>query len=182
MMRIITGTARGVRLETLEGNDTRPTGEKVKEAIFSMIQFDIEGRRVLDIFAGSGQMALEALSRGAKNAVLIDASKDAAEIIRKNAIKTKLFPDVKIIVSDYKLAIRQLSGKEKFDIVFCDAPYAAKLTGDVIQKLTEADILNDGAIVICESDEDKTFENGTLTLVKHNHYGRAYVSVYKKGE
>ena len=99
MMRIITGKARGVRLDTLEGLATRPTAEKVKEAIFSMIQFDIEGRRVLDIFAGSGQMALEALSRGAKDAVLIDASKEAAEIIRKNALKTKLFPNVKIMVN-----------------------------------------------------------------------------------
>ena len=182
MMRIITGKARGVRLETLEGLATRPTTEKVKEAVFSMIQFDIEGRRVLDIFAGSGQMALEALSRGAKDATLIDASKEAAEIIRKNALKTKLFPDVKVIVNDYKIAIRQLAGREKFDIVFCDAPYAAKLTGDVINKICDAGILNDGATVICESDDDKTFENDVLTLVKHNNYGRVYISVYKKGE
>lgn len=182
MMRIITGKARGVRLDTLEGLATRPTTEKVKEAIFSMIQFDIEGRRVLDIFAGSGQMALEALSRGAKDAVLIDASKEAAEIIRKNALKTKLFPDVKVIVSDYKTALRQLAGREKFDIVFCDAPYAAKLTGDAIARLIDADILNAGATVICESDEEKTFETDSLKLIKQNHYGRVFVSVYKKGE
>ena len=182
MMRIITGKARGVRLDTLEGLATRPTTEKVKEAIFSMIQFDIEGRRVLDIFAGSGQMALEALSRGAKDAVLIDASKEAAEIIRKNALKTKLFPDVKVIVSDYKTALRQLTGREKFDIVFCDAPYAAKLTGDAIARLLEADVLNDGATVICESDDEKTFETDELILIKQNHYGKAYVSVYRKGE
>ena len=118
MMRIITGKARGVKLNTLGGLSTRPTTEKVKEAVFSMIQFDIEGRRVLDLFAGSGQMALEALSRGAKNAVLVDSSKDAAEIIRKNAVKTKLFSNVKVIVSDYKSAILKLKG-EKFDLVFC---------------------------------------------------------------
>ena len=182
MMRIITGKARGVRLDTLEGLATRPTTEKVKEAIFSMIQFDIEGRRVLDIFAGSGQMALEALSRGAASAVLIDASKEAAEIIRKNALKTKLFPDVKVMVSDYKTALRQLAGRERFDIVFCDAPYAAKLTGDAIARLLDADVLNDGATVICESDDDKTFETEDLKLIKQNHYGKAYVSVYKKGE
>ena len=180
MMRIITGKARGVRLDTLEGLATRPTAEKVKEAIFSMIQFDIEGRRVLDVFSGSGQMALEALSRGAADAVLIDASKEAAEIIRKNAVKTKLFSDVRIIVGDYKTALRQLAGREKFDIVFCDAPYAAKLTGDAVSRLLDCDLLNDGAIVICESDEDKTFENDTLKLIKHNHYGRSYVAVYKK--
>lgn len=180
MMRIITGKARGVRLDTLEGLATRPTAEKVKEAIFSMIQFDIEGRRVLDVFSGSGQMALEALSRGAADAVLIDASKEAAEIIRKNAVKTKLFSNVRIIVNDYKTALRQLAGREKFDIVFCDAPYAAKLTGDAVSRLLDCDLLNEGAIVICESDEDKTFENDTLKLIKHNHYGKSYVAVYKK--
>ena len=179
MMRIITGKARGVRLDTLEGLATRPTAEKVKEAIFSMIQFDIEGRRVLDVFAGSGQMALEALSRGASEAVLIEASKDAAEIIRKNALKTKLFPNVQIIVSDYKLALKQLSGKKKFDMVFCDAPYAAKLTGDALSKLCQYDLLSDEAIVICESDEDKVFETDTLKLFRHNHYGRTYISIYK---
>ena len=100
MMRIITGKARGVKLDTLEGLATRPTTEKVKEAIFSAIQFEIEGRRVLDLFAGSGQMALEALSRGAKDAVLVDASKEAAEIIRKNAVKTKLFPNQQMLVPD----------------------------------------------------------------------------------
>ena len=180
MMRIITGKARGVRLDTLEGLATRPTAEKVKEAVFSMIQFDIEGRRVLDLFAGSGQMALEALSRGAKEAVLVDASKEAADIIRKNALKTKLFPDVKVIVNDYKLAIRQLSGEGKFDIVFCDAPYAAKLTGDALDRLLKADLLSDGATVITESDDDKTFEGNGLELVKQNHYGKAYITVYKK--
>ena len=180
MMRIITGKARGVRLDTLEGLATRPTAEKVKEAIFSMIQFDIEERRVLDLFAGSGQMALEALSRGARDAVLVDASKDAAEIIRKNALKTKLFPDVKVIVSDYKLAIKQLSGTQKFDIVFCDAPYAAKLTGDALDRLCKADLLSDGATVICESDDDKVYESCTLSLVKQSKYGKTYISVYKK--
>lgn len=180
MMRIITGKAKGVRLATLEGLSTRPTGEKVKEAVFSMIQFDIEGRRVLDLFSGSGQMALEALSRGAREAVLVDSSKEAAEIIRKNAVKTKLLPFAKIIVGDYKTAIKQLSGKTKFDLVFCDAPYAAKLTGDAIKRLCDANLLSDGATVICESDEDKTYENDCLSLYRHNKYGRTYISVYRK--
>lgn len=180
MMRIITGKARGVKLDTLVGLATRPTTEKVKEAIFSMIQFDIEGRKVLDLFAGSGQMALEALSRGASEAVLVDASKEACEIIRKNALKTKLFPDVKVITNDYKMALKQLSGLNRFDIVFIDAPYAAKLTGDALARLINGDLLNEGAIVICESDEDKTYENDALDLWKHNKYGRIFVSVYKK--
>ena len=182
MMRIITGKARGVKLATLEGLATRPTAEKVKEAIFSMIQFDIEGRRVLDLFAGSGQMALEALSRGAKSAILVDSSKEAAEIIRANALKTKLFPDVRVIVNDYKTALRQLSGMERFEIVFCDAPYAAKLTGDVLQRLINEGVLADGATVICESDEDKVYTVSGLSLYKQAHYGKSYITIYKKVE
>ncbi len=178
MMRIITGKARGVRLATLEGLATRPTSEKVKEAVFSMIQFDIEGKRVLDLFAGSGQMALEALSRGASSAVLVDASKDAAEIIRKNALKTKLFADVQVIINDYKPAIRQLTGK-KFDIVFIDAPYAAKLTGDALTRLCEAELLSGDATVICESDDNKVYENEGLELLKQVSYGRTFITLYK---
>ncbi len=178
MMRIITGKARGVRLATLQGTATRPTAEKVKEAVFSMIQFDIEGKRVLDLFAGSGQMALEALSRGAKDAVMVDASKEAAEIIRQNALKTKLFADVQVIVNDYKLAIRQLAGR-KFDIVFIDAPYAAKLTGDALTRLCNAELLSADATVICESDDDKTYENNSLALYKQVHYGKTVITVYK---
>ena len=90
MMRIISGTARGIRLKTLEGDATRPTAERTKEAVFSMLQGDIEGRDVLDLFAGSGQMGLEAISRGAASAVLIDKSLDAVKIIKENAIKTRL--------------------------------------------------------------------------------------------
>ena len=180
MMRIITGKARGVRLDTLDGLSTRPTAEKVKEAIFSTIQFDVEGRRVLDLFSGSGQMALEALSRGAKNAVMVDSSKEAAEIIRKNAIKTKLFADARVIVSDYKTAITQLKGGEKFDLVFCDAPYAAKLTADAIERVLRAGILSDGAIVITESDEESACEFNGLSIKKHAKYGRTYITVYEK--
>jgi len=97
-MRIITGTARGVHLETLDGDDiTRPTGEKVKEALFSMIQFEIDGARVLDVFSGSGQLALEALSRGASYAVMGDVSPEAVAVIRKNSLKTKLAQNTRIL-------------------------------------------------------------------------------------
>ena len=179
MMRIITGKARGVKLDTLEGLTTRPTAEKVKEAIFSMIQFEVEGRRVLDLFAGSGQLSLEALSRGASEAVLVDASKEAAEIIRRNAVKTKLFLQTKVIVSDYKTAIRQLSGGNKFDIIFCDAPYAAKLTGDAVKRVVDADLLSESGIIVCESDDETPFEHPALRVRKHNRYGKTYVTIYE---
>ncbi len=179
MMRIITGKARGVRLDTLDGLSTRPTAEKVKEAVFSMIQFETEGRRVLDLFSGSGQMALEALSRGAESAVMVDSSKEAAEIIRRNAVKTRLFEQTRVIVNDYKAAIKQLSGS-KFDLIFCDPPYAAKLTEDAIARAVRGGIVSDGAIIVCESDEEKVFDIPGLEVRKQSKYGRVFITLYEK--
>ena len=116
MMRIITGKARGVRLKTLEGDATRPTGERCKEALFSMIQFDIEGREVLDLYAGSGQLGLEALSRGAASATFVDKSKQATGIINENIIKTKLLDGSRVICSDVTDFIRTVRGRKKYDI------------------------------------------------------------------
>lgn len=179
MMRIITGKARGVRLETLEGNDTRPTGEKVKEAIFSMIQFEIEGRRVLDIFSGSGQLSLEALSRGAESATMIESSKDAAAIIRRNVVKTKMLSCAKVIVSDHKTALRGLEG-QKFQLIFMDPPYAAKLVPDTVDRVLRHGLLSDGGIMVCESEDKEPYVRPGLTIRKHNKYGRSYVTVYEK--
>ena len=117
-MRIITGSARGTRLETPEGLDTRPTAERVKEALFSMIQFEIDGKRVLDLFGGSGQLGLEALSRGAWKATFVDASKEAVETIKTNAKKTKLFDRCVILNTDYKAFIRGAAGKERSSLCF----------------------------------------------------------------
>ena len=122
-MRIITGSARGARLITLEGDATRPTGERVKEAVFSMIQFEIEGRRALDLFGGSGQLGLEALSRGAESAVIIDCAPEAVEIIKTNAKTTRLFDRCRISQMEYEPFLRRASGRERFDIIFLDPPY-----------------------------------------------------------
>ena len=177
-MRIITGRAKGTRLETLKGLATRPTSEKVKEAVFSMIQIETEGRRVLELFAGSGQLSLEALSRGAREAVLVDSSRQAAEIIRKNALRTKLFNQLKILTEDYKTAIKKLERGDRFDIMFCDAPYAAKLTGDAISRVIDANLLSDYGVIVCESDEPKPYEHPRLSVRRHNRYGRTYITVY----
>ena len=133
-MRIITGKARGTNLYTLPGSTTRPTADRVKEAVFSMLQFDIEGRSVLDLFGGSGQLALEALSRGARDAVIADSQRGAIDIIKKNAEKTKLSSGCTIMLSDWKETLRRLSGK-KFDIVFLDPPYSSGLIPDVLKEL-----------------------------------------------
>ena len=184
MMRIITGSARSVKLLTLEGDDvTRPTTERVKEALFSMIQFDLEGRRVLDLFAGSGQLALEALSRGAASAVLSDIDRNACEIIKKNAQKTKLYEKTRVLNTDYKAVIRGFQGREKFDIVFLDPPYAANLVEDALARLLRADVLAEGAIVICESDKDTPFEAEGMYVKKFARYSRSYLTILvKKGD
>ena len=183
MMRIITGSARGIKLDTLEGEATRPTAERVKEALFSMLQFDIEGRRVLDLFAGSGQLSLEALSRGAASAVLVDSSRDAVRIIKSNAQKTKLVERCEIYNCEYAEYIRKNRGS-KFDIVFLDPPYAKRLCGGVVEALLEADMLKDSSIVVCESEEEDIFLGKSelaerFEIIKKARYGRAYLTIIK---
>jgi 16S rRNA (guanine(966)-N(2))-methyltransferase RsmD len=179
-MRIITGTARGTRLETLEGDATRPTAERVKEALFSMIQFDIEGRSVLDLFAGSGQLGLEALSRGAEKATFIDRSTDAVNIIKRNAQKTRLYNRCVITGSDWASFIRGTAGRERYGIIFIDPPYADNLTGEVLLRLAEADLIADHAMIICESGSDTEYEIAGLTVLRSNKYGKVYIKLLTK--
>ena len=180
MMHIITGSARGVKLETLKGDQTRPTSERAKEAIFSMLQFDLEGRRVLDLFAGSGQMGLEALSRGAASAVLADKSKDATAIIQKNVRKTRLAERARVVNAD---AMSYLSrcGDGPFHLVFLDPPYAAGLLPTALRALLEQKLLTAGATVVAECGDPAALFGGDAVLAsrysveKEKRYGAAYV-------
>ena len=184
-MRIITGKARGVRLDTLPGLDTRPTAERAKEAVFSMRAFDIEGRRVLDLFSGSGQMGLEALSRGARSATMVDHAKAAVEIIKKNTAKTKL-AGAEIICAD---SVNWLDGAAKrglsYDIVFMDPPYAEKLLPRCLERLLRGNLIKKTTLIICESgsSEDVFCGDGELEsrfdVVKSTRYGVAYVNILK---
>lgn len=153
-MRIITGSARGTKLATLDGEATRPTTDRVKEALFSMIQFDIEGRAVLDLFGGCGQLALEALSRGAERATIIDQSRDATNIIIENAKKTHLFEKCRVSTADYTSFIRGAAKREKYDIIFLDPPYNSGLLPASLKALHEAELFAPGAYIICETDCD----------------------------
>ena len=181
-MRIITGTARGVKLDTLDGDQiTRPTADRVKEGLFSAIQFEIEGKRVLDLFGGSGQLALEALSRGAESAVIIDEHEKAVGIIKANARKTKLIDKCTILRRDYSEYLKSAKGKEKFDLVFLDPPYAKDIPREVLKKLSRVDIVSDGGLIICESENDNMNDDvHGFTFVKKYKYGRAYIAIYKK--
>lgn len=180
-MRIITGIARGTRLETLEGLATRPTAERVKEALFSMIQFDIEGREVLDLFAGSGQLGLEALSRGANRATFVDSSNDAVAIIKRNAQKTKLYDKCRVLATDAGVYIKNSGQRgEKYDIIFLDPPYAEKANVGLLEKIVKADILANFGLVVCESNEKEPTEISGLTIRKHARYGKTYITLYQK--
>ncbi len=179
-MRVITGSARGAKLKTLEGLSTRPTSDRVKEAIFNIIQFDIQGRRVLDLFGGSGQLAIEALSRGADYAVIVDQSAEAVKVIKDNLKKTKFDQQASVFQMDY---LRYLStAREKFDLIFLDPPYAEKSLENALQKISEIDILSEGGIIICERPKDKVMppEVGGLLCSRDYNYGKTAVNLYTR--
>ena len=151
-MRVITGTARGRRLLTVPGKDSRPTTARVKEAIFSVIQFDMEGRRVLDLFAGTGQMGIEALSRGAAGAVFVDNCPKALAVIRRNLDHLGLAGQSQIVSGDALTFVRRRPAP--FDIIFLDPPYHGKLLFDALDCVSLVDILHPGGIIICETTFD----------------------------
>lgn len=184
-MRIITGSARGIPLQTLAGDATRPTAEKVKEAVFSSLQFDLEGRRFLDLFAGSGQMGLEALSRGAAAATFIDASADAIAVVKANAKKTGFFDASHFLISDYRNYLRKAAGKEVFDIVFIDPPYAERLVSDAVRRLLDGGFCHAGTLIVAESEEEDIFAKDpalseAFDLLKQKQYGKTFIHILSR--
>lgn len=183
MMRIITGRARGTKLYTLDGEATRPTAERTKEAVFSMIQFDIEGRTVLDLFSGSGQLGLEAVSRGAVHADLVDKSKSAIEIVRKNMIKTRLALECSAYCADFSDFLRGHRGRGQYDLVFLDPPYDAKVIPEALKNLIRYDLLKPSFTIVCESREANDVFGGDTALAarfsvrKQSKYGLAFVTI-----
>lgn len=179
-MRVITGISRGMRLKTVPGNDiVRPTPEKIKEAIFSAIQFDIEGRRILDLFAGCGQLGIEALSRGAKNAVFVDASEISLNIVKENLRTTKLEENAVAIRSDYETYLARCN--DVFDIAFLDPPYRAGLLEKALR--STAQVMSDYGIIICEHPADICLPLSVdgFTVTKNYKFGNIIVTVYRKG-
>ncbi|MGM9682633.1 MAG: 16S rRNA (guanine(966)-N(2))-methyltransferase RsmD [Eubacteriales bacterium] len=181
-MRIITGRARGTKLAAPAGDEvTRPTSERVKEAVFSMLQFDIEGRAVLDLFAGSGQLGLEAVSRGARSATFVERSRDALAVIRANIEKTKSAQECEVYPGDYADFIRRHKGR-KFDIVFLDPPYAAGLYAPALRALYDNEMLKPTSVIVCESAEDDIFCGDEalaekFDTVKHSKYSKTVITV-----
>lgn len=175
-MRVITGTARGRKLLTLEGNDVRPTTDKVKEAIFSSIQFEIENSVVLDLFAGSGQLGIEALSRGAQKAFFVDNSKKSLETVKAN-LKTTGFTDNSEVMNMNSLDFLKITG-QKFDFIFADPPYGQNILPEILPHLGR--ILNPNGKILCEHEKNLILpdEIGDLRLKKVYKYGKIEVTLY----
>ncbi len=179
-MRVISGKARGVALKTPSGMHTRPTADRVKEAMFSIIQFDLPNARVLDLFGGTGQLGIEALSRGAKSAVFVDAQDSACKLIRENLEKTHFTECAKVIRSDYLLYLKATS--EKFDIIFLDPPYAEVFLENSLKMISEIDILQTNGIIVTERPLGKEL---SLTFSGYNRskdykYGNTLLTLYRK--
>ncbi len=176
-MRIISGCRRGHRLFEFKGRDIRPTTDRVKESVFNLIQGHIEGAAVLDMFAGTGALSLEALSRGAANAVMVDKDRRSAEIIRKNIAALGFGDRCRIIEgSCFDYARR---AKESFDLIFLDPPYNKGLIEQALGAICENGLLSADGIIVLESDNtDFKSEYGALNVIKQKRYGRTYITVY----
>ena len=179
-MRVISGKARGVQLKTPEGMKTRPTADRVKEALFSIIQFDVPCARVLDLFGGTGQLGIEALSRGAKSAVFVDEGQKACALIRENLRRAKLEQAARVVCGDYMEFLQNC--REKFDVVLLDPPYAEVFLENALKKLIEIDILESGGIIVAERPVDKAlpYDFEGYARSRDYKYGKTLLTLYRK--
>lgn len=178
-MKVITGSLRGRNLDTLGGDDvTRPTTQSTKEALFSSIQFEIEGRRVLDLFAGSGQLGIEAISRGARNCTFVESNKNAYKIVQGNIEKCKIEDKSKLVLGEAKGFLMK---KDCFDIAFVDPPYHKGRIEECLPLLTA--LMSEGGVIVCESakDEELPQEVNSWHIDRERHYGKTKLTYYRKG-
>ena len=179
-MRVITGTARGRKLKTLEGLDTRPTLDRTREALFNILQQRVRDARVLDLFAGTGQLGIEALSRGAQRAVFVDRRTDAVKLIRENLALTRLEEGAQVVCGDSMAYLNAL--REKFDLIFLDPPYADDLLERAVAHIARFDILAPDGIMIAESPAEKELPklSALYRVAREYRYGRIKVTLYRR--
>lgn len=179
-MRVITGTAKGRRLETLSGEEVRPTTDRIKEAVFSIVQFQIQGRSFLDLFAGSGQMGIEAISRGAESATFVDSKKQSVSVIKKNLETTNFSEQAKVFNMD---SFHFLSMKDQeFDVAFLDPPYKTGVLEKALEMVPA--VMKKTGIILCENpvDEQLLESYGDFLLDRQYRYGKIKISTYKHKE
>ncbi len=180
-MRVISGKNRGTKLLAPEGDTTRPTTDRIKETLFNMIGFDIPGCRFLDLFSGSGAIGIEALSRGAKQAVFVEQNTKAIQCITSNLDKTRLTDQATVYPTDVMQAVDKLAAQgEQFDIIFLDPPYALPTIREILELIATKGLLSDTGYLILEQASDKTLgEVEGLTLIKEKHYKTTTMSFYE---
>ena len=179
-MRVIAGTKKGTTLKTPDGMATRPTADRVKEALFSILQFDLPCKKILDLFGGTGQLGIEALSRGADSCVFVDEREDACRIIRENLKRTGFEKQATVVRSDYMRYLKQ--SRQKFDIILLDPPYAEVFLENSLNLITEIDILQSGGIIVSERPLGKALDldfDG-YTRSKDYKYGKTLITLYRK--
>ena len=181
ILRVISGSARGCKIQAPDTDNTRPTTDRVKEAMFSIITDYIYDANVLDLFSGSGALGIEALSRGAESCIFVDHSKICKEVIEKNLEKTRLKDRAKIICSDITTTLKSLDGQ--FDIIFMDPPYFEGYVDGVVEYIADNNMLKDDGIVVVERHETVAVKDryGILKLTKERSYGEIVLSFYTKG-
>lgn len=179
-MRVIAGEARGRRLKEVTGEDIRPTSDRVKEAMFSILQFDLEGRRVLDLFGGTGQLGIEALSRGAAHCVFVELRRDAAQLIRDNLAHTGFTDRAQVVQGDSVSYL--LSNKEGFDVILLDPPYGQEMIDKTLQIITTVDKLSENGIIICENRSNFDWPSlpEPYALQKEYRYGKIALALYRR--
>ena len=183
-MRIISGKARGTKLFTLDGENTRPTLDRIKEPLFSILMNEISDAKVLDLFAGSGALGIESLSRGAEHAVLCDNSRDAIKIINNNLAKTKLDTYAEIFNEDFKKCLKKLQGR-KFNLIFLDPPYESENIEIAVKQILELNLLAKDGLIVAETDRKEIIEklkNIDISIEDIRHYGRVILIFLKRKE
>lgn len=181
-MRVIAGQAKGRRLRTPKGRELRPTADRVKEALFNILPRDLTGRRVLDLFAGTGNLGLEALSRGAASAVLIDIARPATSVIEENVLALGFGAGARVITAPVFKAVRTLARRgEKFDLILLDPPYERGLAGETLKEIAKEGLLDEAGIVVAEhSVRDRLDERyGALALSDRRRYGDTELSFFR---
>ena len=178
-MRVISGKSRGTSLYSLEGNHTRPTTDRVKESMFSILNFYIPGSIVLDLFSGSGALGIEAVSRGAEKCFFVENSKQAAEVVRKNIEKTNCTENAVLKVMDFKAFLNSV--QENFDVILLDPPYNKKMCDEAMQIIYERGLLNDGGVIMCETEFGEVITT-QFTKKKEYKYGKILLSVFVKDD
>lgn len=179
-MRVISGSARGKRLDAVPGMDTRPTTDRVKESVFNILQFRVVGAAMLDLFAGTGQMGIEALSRGAARVVFVDQARKAVSVIQKNIARARVQTRAEVICASFHQALERLRG-QKFDIIFLDPPYGGELLNSALNTVELFDILSSDGIIICESSvEDTVICPDSFAIHKTYRYGTICLTAMRR--